>query len=145
MFRRFENLVDPFQPFDAAAPPKGLWPYVKTQIAPFRRVLPVMAFTGIIVALMESGLIFYSGRIIDLMNTAGPESFWDSHGIELILAVIFIVGTTALGMGMQGLAALNLGFVVVWLVLTFLLVKKNEQVTEDPTSDIATHEEGATS
>lgn len=92
MFRQFENLVDPFQSFEEKTPPSQLWAYIKTQISPFRRILPWMALSGLLVALMESGLIFYSGRIIDLMNKAGPQSFWDSYALELILAVIFILG-----------------------------------------------------
>ncbi len=91
MFRYFENLVDPFKPVDDKTPPAHLWAYVKTQAAPFRRVLPWMALSGIAVALMESGLIFYSGRVIDLMNASVPLSFWDSHAPELIFAVIFIL------------------------------------------------------
>lgn len=91
MFRYFENLVDPFKTFDEKTPPAHLWAYIKTQAKPFRRVLPWIALSGIAVALMESGLIFYSGRIIDLMNAAGPQTFWDSHAPELILAVLFIL------------------------------------------------------
>ena len=91
MFRYFENLVDPFRIFDEKTPPANLWAYIRTQVAPFRHILPWMAISGITVALMESGLIFYSGRIIDLMNTTGPQSFWDSHAPELIVAFLFIL------------------------------------------------------
>lgn len=91
VFRRFENLIDPFSSFEEKTPPAGLWAYVKTQIIPFKRVLPWLAISGIVVALMESGLIFYSGRIIDLMNTSGPQSFWGNHALELMLAVVFIL------------------------------------------------------
>ena len=91
MFRYFENLVDPFKSFDEKTPPAHLWAYIKTQAAPFRRILPWIALSGVAVALMEAGLIFYSGRIIDLMNASGAQSFWDSHAPELILAIVFIL------------------------------------------------------
>lgn len=91
MFRKFENLVDPFQTFEEKTPPADLWAYIKTQIAPFRHVIPWIALSGVAVALMESGLIFYSGRIIDMMNAAGPQLFWSEHALELILAVAFIL------------------------------------------------------
>lgn len=91
MFRFFENLINPFQSFEEKTPPAGLWPYVKTHLTPFKRVLPWLALSGIAVALMESGLIFYSGRIIDLMNSTGSQSFWSEHAWELILAVAFIL------------------------------------------------------
>lgn len=72
-------------------PPATLWAYLKTQIMPFRRWLIFMAATGILVAIIETGLIFYSGRIIDLMDGTGAEAFWPTHGGELLLAALFIL------------------------------------------------------
>lgn len=91
MFRFFENLVDPFQPFDETTPPKSLWPYLKSQLGPFKKLMVWMAVTGILVAIVETGLIFYTGRVIDLMNSTDPANFWDMHGAELALAVVFII------------------------------------------------------
>ena len=103
MFRTFENLVDPFAPFDERTPPATLWPYIKAQLAPFRRWLPWMALTGVVVALIESGLIFYSGRVIDLMNQSGTASFWSAHGMELALAGAFILFLRPLVIGLNHL------------------------------------------
>ena len=91
MFRKFENLVDPFAPFPEETPPAKLWAYIKTQLHPFRKWLPVMAVLGVLTAVMESGLIFYSGRIIDMMNAAGVENMWAAHGLELLLAAVFVL------------------------------------------------------
>ena len=57
MYRLFENLVDPFQNFQTETPPKTLWAYVKTQMYPFRRLIPWMALTGLLVALFEAWMI----------------------------------------------------------------------------------------
>ena len=91
MFRLFENLVDPFAPDGGTTPPAGLWAYVKTQLAPFRKWMGWMVFAGILVAVTETGLIFYSGRVIDLMDTSAPGMFWAQHGFELALAGAFIL------------------------------------------------------
>lgn len=91
MFRRFENLVNPFANVPLRTPPAQLWPYIKTQLAPFRRWLFWMAFVGFLVAIMESGLIFYSGRVIDLMSQTGAKTFWTMHHLEILLAVVFIL------------------------------------------------------
>jgi ATP-binding cassette, subfamily B, multidrug efflux pump len=40
---------------------------------------------------METGLIFYSGRVIDLMAEAGPDALVVLHGLELALAVLLIL------------------------------------------------------
>jgi len=91
MFKKFESLVDPFMPFSNETPPATLWPYLKTHLAPFKKWLPLMAFLGVLTAVMESGLIFYSGRIIDLMSAAGADTMWEKHGVELILAAAFVL------------------------------------------------------
>ena len=91
MFRYFENLINPFPNGPVNTPPAGLMDYLKTQLYPFRRWLPFMALTGFLVAVMESGLIFYSGRIIDLMSQSEPTNFWSIHHLEITLAVAFIL------------------------------------------------------
>ena len=91
MFRFFENLVDPFQKYPEETPSKHLWPYVKSHFGPYYRLMIWMAALGALVALMETGLIFYSGRVIDLMEITGPESFWSMRGLELLLAALFIL------------------------------------------------------
>ncbi|MEM8787442.1 MAG: ABC transporter ATP-binding protein [Pseudomonadota bacterium] len=91
MFRRFENLIDPFAPFPAKTPPVSVWRFVKSQLFPFRLPMVWMALTGIAVALMESGLIFYSGRVIDLMSEAGAGAFWAAHGLEMVVAAALIL------------------------------------------------------
>jgi ATP-binding cassette subfamily B multidrug efflux pump len=50
-----------------------------------------MALTGFLVALMESGLVFYSGRLIDMMTEAGPAAFWQQHRFEVIFVALFIL------------------------------------------------------
>ncbi len=91
MFRNFENLINPFARVPNDTPPSELWAYVRTQLKPFRKWLPWMALTGFLVALMESGLVFYSGRLIDMMNNAGPAVFWEQHKVEVIVVALFIL------------------------------------------------------
>ena len=91
MFRHFESLVDPFAPHDKATPPRGLWAFYRSHLSSMRRWIPWILLTGLLAALIESGLIFYSGRLIDLMSEAGPKAFWAEHNVEVILAALFIL------------------------------------------------------
>lgn len=91
MYRTFEKLVDPFAEFEEVTPPSTYLAYLKTQIAPFGKWIPWMMVTGLVVAVMESGLIFYSGRVIDLMTEAGVSEFWNRHSFELTVAILFIL------------------------------------------------------
>lgn len=91
MFKTFENLVDPFAADDGTTPPATLWAYMRSHFGPFHKWMWVMAATGVLVAIIETGLIFYSGRIIDLMDSSEPANFWPDHGPELLLAALFIL------------------------------------------------------
>jgi ATP-binding cassette, subfamily B, multidrug efflux pump len=90
-FRRFERLVDPFASVPEGTPPDRLWPFLREALWPYRRVIALLFVTGLAVALMETGLIFYSGRVIDLMAEAGPDALVALHGVELALAVLLIL------------------------------------------------------
>ena len=91
MFKFFENLIDPFAPDDGRTPPATLWAYLKSHYGPFRKGMILLAFSGVLVALIETGLIFYSGRVIDLLGANTPDSLMVNHGRELLLAAIFIM------------------------------------------------------
>ncbi len=91
MFRKFENIVDPFSDVSHGTPPDTLLAYLKSQMIPFKKWLPGIFVVGLVVALMEIWLIFYSGRLIDLMTEAGPAAFWDAYRFEVIAAALFIL------------------------------------------------------
>jgi ATP-binding cassette subfamily B multidrug efflux pump len=102
MFRFFENLVNPFAPFREDTPPGHYWPYIKSQLGNFRRILPLMALTGMFVAITETAIIAYSGRVVDLLDT-GQAGFWAAHGWELALAALFILLLRPLIIGLNSL------------------------------------------
>ncbi len=91
MFRFFENLVNPFAPHDPSTPPGKIWPYLRSHYGNFGGWMVWMAATGVLVALVETGLIFYTGRIVDLLDMTQPGAFWGTHGLELSLAAVFIL------------------------------------------------------
>ncbi|MEV8467969.1 ABC transporter ATP-binding protein [Fluviibacterium sp. DFM31] len=92
MFRYFENLVDPYVEYaEVDAPPRRLWPFLRDYSRPFRRVFVVAAVLSIIVAAVEVGLIYYMGRIVDLLSGGSPGEVWQAHRFELIAIALFIV------------------------------------------------------
>ncbi|MGF1466579.1 MAG: NTP/NDP exchange transporter [Sandaracinaceae bacterium] len=54
---------------------------------------------------------------------------------DVVAAVLFIAGTTVWQLGLPGLAAINLVFVGVWLLLTFALLRRYRRITDDPAID----------
>ncbi|EDZ47912.1 ABC transporter, transmembrane ATP-binding protein [Rhodobacterales bacterium Y4I] len=91
MFRFFENLIDPYCAYpETNTPPTRLWPFLRDYCKPFKSVFALTALMSVVVAGIEVGLIYYMGRIVDLMSGT-PQQVWDNHGTELILVALFIL------------------------------------------------------
>ncbi|MEX0348356.1 MAG: ABC transporter ATP-binding protein [Paracoccaceae bacterium] len=91
MFRYFENLVDPFVSYaETDRPPRKLWPFMLDYSQPFLRVFVLTALISVVVAAIEIGLIYYMGRVVDLLSD-DPQQVWADHGTELILVAAFIL------------------------------------------------------
>ncbi|MDA0962257.1 MAG: ABC transporter ATP-binding protein [Proteobacteria bacterium] len=91
MFRFFENLVDPYCAYpEKDTPPTRLWPFLRDYSQPFRRVFVWTGVLSVIVAAIEVFLIYYMGRLVDLLG-GSPGEFWGAHGTELILVALFIL------------------------------------------------------
>ncbi len=92
MFAYFERLVDPYVAYaDDDTPPRRLWPFLRAYSQPFIPVFAVTGATSIVVAAVEIALIWYMGRIVDVLAKAGPETVWDRYGLELVGAALFIL------------------------------------------------------
>jgi ATP-binding cassette subfamily B multidrug efflux pump len=91
MFRFFENLVDPYCDYvETDTPPTRLWPFLRDYAKPFKTVFWLTAIMSVIVAAIEIGLIYYMGRVVDLL-TGEPSQVWADHGTELILLALFVL------------------------------------------------------
>lgn len=99
--RFFETRIDPFAPDAGATPSRDLWAYMASMLRPYGRLLPVMGIMSLLVAVGEVALLFYTGRLIDLMTTTEATGFWDSHGPELIGIALLILFVRPVFIGMH--------------------------------------------
>jgi len=91
MFRFFENLVDPYCAHPREdRPPTRLWPFLRAYVRPFHRVFAWAALLSILVAGIEVWLIYYMGRVVDILG-GDPAQVWSEHGTELIAVAVFIL------------------------------------------------------
>ena len=91
MFRFFENLVDPYCAYPQTdTPPTKLWPFMRAYSQPFKHVFVWTAVTSIVVALVEIGLIYYMGWVVDALS-GDPAQVWQNHGAFLIALALFIL------------------------------------------------------
>ena len=92
VFKFFESLVDPYVAYqENDAPPRRLWPFLRVYMQPFRKVFVLTGLASVTVAFVEIGLLWYLGRIVDLLESHGPQGFWAAHGVELGLAALFLL------------------------------------------------------
>lgn len=120
MFRFFENLVDPYVAYEENdTPPQRLMPFLRQYMQPFIGIFWLAGLMSAVVAAIEIYLLFYLGRLVDVMGDTSPTTFWDAHGTELILVAIFIL-TLRPALQMLQVALLNnailpnLGTLVRW-------------------------------
>jgi len=92
VFRFFERLVDPYEPYkELDTPPTRLWPFLMGYARPFKRVFWAAGLMSVVVAAVEVWLIFYMGRLVDLMGQVEPAAVWALHGFELLVVALFIL------------------------------------------------------
>jgi len=91
MFAFFENLVDPYTPYrENDTPPNRIGAFLASMLRPFRKLIALNIATSAATALAEVALIYYLGRLIDLLTGATPDQFWRDHWGELAI-VLFLV------------------------------------------------------
>ncbi|MCB1340418.1 MAG: ABC transporter ATP-binding protein, partial [Pseudooceanicola sp.] len=91
MFRFFENLVNPYVDYvEKDVPPNRLWPFLRDYCRPFWTVFAWTGFLSVVVAAIEIWLIWYMGRMVDLME-GDPAQVWAAHGAEFIAVAVFVV------------------------------------------------------
>ena len=92
MFRFFEGLVDPYVDYEEKdAPPRRILPFLMEYSRPFRWVFVATALMTTIISAMEIVLIWYVGRLVDLLAQGAPAEVWARHGTEFILAALAII------------------------------------------------------
>ncbi len=92
MLRMFESLVDPYVAYRATdTPPRTLLAFLWDYSQPFKRFYIYAALMSVAVAGIEVALIYYIGRMVDLLNSGDPDEVWARHGLEMVLAAGFIL------------------------------------------------------
>ncbi|MBY5933377.1 ABC transporter ATP-binding protein/permease [Tateyamaria omphalii] len=92
MFKFFESLVDPYQPYpETDTPPTKLWPFLREYLKPFRWVIVITFVFSTVVAFGEILLIWYVARIVDLLAQGTPELIIPEYGLEFTLVALWVL------------------------------------------------------
>ncbi|MEL6640979.1 MAG: ABC transporter ATP-binding protein [Pseudomonadota bacterium] len=90
IFAWIEGKVDAFAPYVETVPDKRPWRYFFKEALTLGPILWWAAAAGAVMALLELGVIWYAGRLVDLM-AQGPDNFWANHGTEVLIAALILV------------------------------------------------------
>lgn len=125
MFRFFENLIDPYADYpETNRPPRQLWPFLRAYMGPFKKVFWITGLMSIVVAAIEIWLIYYMGRLVDLLGT-DPSKMWTDYGTEMIWVGLFIL---IIRPALQGLHVLLLNNGIMPNVGTLIRWRAHRQV-----------------
>jgi ATP-binding cassette subfamily B multidrug efflux pump len=92
MFQFFEQLVDPYVPYEETdTPPQRLWPFLRQYTQPFKKVFWAAGVMSILGAIVEIWLLSYMGRLVDMLTETGAKEVWNAHSVELLTIALFIL------------------------------------------------------
>jgi len=92
MFQFFEQLVDPYVPYEETdTPPQRLWPFLRQYTQPFKKVFWAAGVMSILGAIVEIWLLSYMGRLVDMLTQTGAKEVWNAHSVELLTIALFIL------------------------------------------------------
>lgn len=107
MFKFFEGLIDPYQLYPQSnTPPTRLWPFLAEYVRPFRRIFIVTGIISAFNAVAEVALIWYMGRIVDVLAGGAPAQIWADYGTEILLVGLTVLLVKPL-IGAVGVALLH--------------------------------------
>jgi ATP-binding cassette subfamily B multidrug efflux pump len=77
----FRDLVDPYTAYpDTDTPPRRLFAFMWDYSQPFKKLFAATALMSLVVAAIEIGLIWYMGRVVDLLSSARRRRFLPTTG-----------------------------------------------------------------
>src|SRR5436305_7497436 len=92
MFRLFEKALDPTELPSQSQPPGGLVAFYWHFARQAKGLFAALFVAGFIVAVLDSSIPAFMGRIVTLITSGRPETLWSEHWPMLLgMAVVLIV------------------------------------------------------
>jgi ATP-binding cassette subfamily B multidrug efflux pump len=143
VFSWLESRTDTFPPVKPTKPGSTLWGFVWHYTKPFWPMILVCSALASAVALIEVSLFSFLGNLVDWLDTANRETFWQDHKAKLItMAVLVLVVLPILkfwyeAVVHQGLVG-NFAMRIRWLAHRYVLRQSIDFFQNDFAGRIAT-------
>ncbi|MDO9414812.1 ABC transporter ATP-binding protein [Pararhizobium sp.] len=91
----FENWIEPFAKREVLQPPKGVLAFMWFYVGQAKWAFAAMLVLGGLVAMLEAGLFYFVGRLVDVLDAVQPSLGWsgliDAHGPELVFMLLVVL------------------------------------------------------
>lgn len=92
LFKRFEDLIDPFKELPDEMPPKKIFPFYWHYLKQVKGLLLCLSIVGFFAAIIEVAFFSFLGKIADYIQASpSPTDFFSSHCYELIWMAFVIL------------------------------------------------------
>ena len=108
VYRRFESWVDPFREPAELRPPSSVGGFIWHYVGQARLAFFAMLVIGGVAPLVEAGLFYFVGRLVDILDQADGQrswtALWDAAGWELVfmVAVVLVIRTAVVALSVLG-------------------------------------------
>ena len=101
MFPHFESLLRPTAPHPDVAPPDGLTAFYWHFARQSRLLLPGLFAAGLLVALLDSTVPVFIGRVVSLLSRGAPSQLLAQHWMLLLGMALVLVVLRPAALGLQ--------------------------------------------
>src|SRR6478735_11323418 len=105
MFSLFERLLKPAVAPDAPEPPPGLVAFYWHFARQAKPLFAALFVAGFIVALLDTTIPIFIGRVVTLVTSAQPATLFAEHGTMLVGMALVLLVLRPAAMTMQNLLA----------------------------------------
>jgi ATP-binding cassette subfamily B multidrug efflux pump len=119
MFGALERVLKPTEPPEQPEPPAGLMAFYWHFARQAKGLLAALFVAGFVVALLDSSIPVFVGRIVSLLTASAPERLFADHGrllvaMALVLLVARPIALTAQNLIANQAIAANVGNLIRW-------------------------------
>jgi ATP-binding cassette subfamily B multidrug efflux pump len=119
MFRLFETAIDPHEPPTQAEPPPGLVAFYWHFARQAKGLFVALFVTGFVVAVLDSSVPAFMGRIVTIVTSSKPEALWTEHwaallGMAAVLLLLRPVSQMAQNLVSNQAIAVNVANMIRW-------------------------------
>ncbi|MGL4405607.1 MAG: ABC transporter ATP-binding protein, partial [Notoacmeibacter sp.] len=91
----FENWINPYRSIPSASPPATAFAFLQHFVSQSPWAFVLLLIMGGFVALLEAGLFWFVGQLVDFLDTASPEKGWDglaaNYGPQLFFMAFVVL------------------------------------------------------